>query len=129
MTYHWLFACTGLSGLLSVALGAFAAHGLAPQLGERGKALFDTAFEYQIAHTLVLLVLAYVSTQRPLRKLEQLAAGAFLIGILLFSGSLYLMALHPIPQLGIITPMGGLSFLIGWLCVLLLSIPGKRRPN
>ncbi len=108
-----LAAFFGFSG---VALGAFAAHGLKSRLSAEYLAVFQTGVHYQLIHALALLAVALLSLHLPGRMLT--AAGSlFTLGVLLFSGSLYLLALTGISQLGIITPFGGLAFLAGWVCV------------
>ncbi|AYC31118.1 DUF423 domain-containing protein [Pseudomonas cavernae] len=101
-------------GFTAVALGAFAAHGLKSQLSADYLAVFQTGVHYQMVHALALLALALLSVHLPGRALT-LAGGLFVLGILLFSGSLYLLSLSGVRGLGIITPFGGLAFLGGWL--------------
>lgn len=105
-------------GLTGVALGAFAAHGLKSQLSADYLAVFQTAVHYQLIHALALIGVALLALHAPGRLLR--ASGAlFVLGVLLFSGSLYLLTLTGIGKLGIITPIGGTAFLAGWLCLLL----------
>ncbi|MBA1265389.1 DUF423 domain-containing protein [Stutzerimonas stutzeri] len=105
-------------GLTGVALGAFAAHGLKYHLSTDYLAVFQTAVHYQLIHALALFGVALLALRAPSRLL--VAAGAlFVLGVLLFSGSLYLLTLTAIGKLGIITPVGGTAFLVGWLCLLL----------
>lgn len=108
-----LAAFYGFSG---VALGAFAAHGLKSKLTPEYLAIFQTGTHYQLIHTLALLAVALLSLHLPSRLLTT-AGWMFALGILLFSGSLYLLTLTGIGKLGIITPFGGLAFLAGWLCL------------
>ena len=103
-------------GFTGVALGAFAAHGLKNRLSADYLAIFHTGVTYQLVHTLALLGVALLATHIPGRVVTW-AGIAFVIGILLFSGSLYLLTLTRISKLGIITPLGGVAFLIGWLCL------------
>ncbi|MES2818872.1 MAG: DUF423 domain-containing protein [Pseudomonadota bacterium] len=103
-------------GFTGVALGAFAAHGLKARLSADYLAVFQTGVHYQMLHALALLALALLSVQLPGRWLT--AAGSlFVLGILLFSGSLYALTLTGVGKLGIITPFGGLAFLAGWACL------------
>ena len=111
--YLMLAAFFGFTG---VALGAFAAHGLKSRLTPEYLTIFHTGVTYQLVHTLALLGVALLATQIPGRLITW-AGASFAIGILLFSGSLYLLTLTGISKLGIITPFGGLAFLIGWLCL------------
>jgi len=112
-------------GLAGVALGAFAAHGLKASLSAEYLAIFQTAVQYQLIHALALFGVALLSQHAPGRLLQ--AAGVlFGIGIVLFSGSLYLLTLTGIGKLGIVTPLGGTAFLAGWLC---LGLAGWRLPR
>ena len=103
-------------GFTGVALGAFAAHGLKSRLSADYLAIFHTGVTYQLVHTLALLGVALLATHIP-GRIVTWAGISFVIGILLFSGSLYLLTLTGISKLGIITPLGGVAFLIGWLCL------------
>ncbi|WDG81614.1 DUF423 domain-containing protein [Pseudomonas chlororaphis] len=103
-------------GFTGVALGAFAAHGLKNRLSAEYLAIFHTGVTYQLVHALALLGVALLATQIP-GRLVTWAGASFAIGILLFSGSLYLLTLTGFSKLGIVTPFGGLAFLIGWLCL------------
>ncbi|WP_068827504.1 DUF423 domain-containing protein [Pseudomonas sp. BMS12] len=105
-----------LAGFTGVALGAFAAHGLKGQLGAQYLAVFQTGVHYQLIHALALFGVALLAERLPGRLLK-VAGNLFAVGILLFSGSLYLLALSGIGKLGMITPLGGLCFLAGWLCL------------
>ena len=103
-------------GFTGVALGAFAAHGLKNRLTPEYLAIFHTGVTYQLVHTLALLGVALLATQIPGRLITW-AGASFAIGILLFSGSLYVLTLTGVSKLGIITPFGGLAFLVGWFCL------------
>ncbi|WP_097306608.1 DUF423 domain-containing protein [Pseudomonas chlororaphis] len=100
-------------GFTGVALGAFAAHGLKNRLSAEYLAIFHTGVTYQLVHTLALLGVALLATQIP-GRLVTWAGASFAVGILLFSGSLYLLTLTGFSKLGIVTPFGGLAFLVGW---------------
>jgi uncharacterized membrane protein YgdD (TMEM256/DUF423 family) len=103
-------------GFTGVALGAFAAHGLKSRLSADYLAVFQTGVHYQLIHALALFGVAWLAFQYPGRLVN--AAGIlFAMGILLFSGSLYLLTLVGIGRLGIITPIGGAAFLAAWLCL------------
>lgn len=108
----WL-AAGAINGFLGVALGAFAAHGLKQKLEPRLFDIWEVGVRYQMYHALALLAVALLKARLG-GGLMDYAGYAFLIGILLFSGSLYALALTNIRALGAITPFGGLSFLIGW---------------
>ncbi|CRM28213.1 hypothetical protein H097_08155 [Pseudomonas sp. FH4] len=103
-------------GFTGVALGAFAAHGLKKSLSAEYLAIFHTGVTYQLVHALALFGVALLAAHLP-GRLVMWAGVSFTIGILLFSGSLYLLTTIGIGKLGIITPFGGLAFLIGWLCL------------
>ena len=109
-TFLMLAAFFGFTG---VALGAFAAHGLKNRLTPEYLAIFHTGVLYQLIHTLAIFGVAILATQIQ-GRLVSYAGIAFVLGILLFSGSLYLLTLTGVSKLGIITPIGGLCFLIGW---------------
>lgn len=101
-------------GFTAVALGAFAAHGLKGQLSAELLTVFQTGVHYQMVHALAVLAVVLLGLHAPGRALLA-AGGLFVLGILLFSGSLYLLALTGTRALGAITPFGGVSFLGGWL--------------
>lgn len=103
-------------GFTGVALGAFAAHGLKARLSAEYLAIFHTGVTYQLIHALALFGVAILSVHLP-GRLVTWAGGLFILGILLFSGSLYILTLSGIGKLGMITPLGGLAFLAGWLCL------------
>ncbi|MHC5130514.1 DUF423 domain-containing protein [Pseudomonas glycinis] len=103
-------------GFTGVALGAFAAHGLKNRLTPEYLTIFHTGITYQLVHTLALFGVALLATQIQGRLITW-AGLSFTVGIVLFSGSLYLLTMTGISKLGIITPFGGLAFLIGWVCL------------
>jgi uncharacterized membrane protein YgdD (TMEM256/DUF423 family) len=109
-TFLMLAAFFGFTG---VALGAFAAHGLKNRLTPEYLAIFHTGVLYQLIHALAIFGVAILATQIQ-GRLVSYAGIALTLGILLFSGSLYLLTLTGVSKLGIITPIGGLCFLIGW---------------
>lgn len=104
-------------GGLSVASGAFATHALKPTLSDRALEIFETAARYQMYHAIALLVVALL-LNRSESQFALLATGwAFIVGIIIFSGSLYALSLTDIKILGAITPLGGAAFIVGWLCL------------
>jgi len=115
MARLWLLL-SAFAGFTGVALGAFAAHGLKSRLTPEYLAVFQTGTHYQLIHALALFGVGLLALHMP-GRLVNLAGGAFAVGILLFSGSLYLLTLSGIGKLGMITPFGGVAFLIGWLCL------------
>lgn len=110
---HFVFL-GAVNGLLAVAFGAFAAHALKNVLSEGLLEVFRTGVDYQAMHALALLAVGILG--QPSRQLKALkvAGWSFATGILLFSGSLYLLALTDARWLGMITPLGGVAFLLGW---------------
>lgn len=110
-----LLLLAAVSGFTGVALGAFAAHGLRGRLPEGMLSVFQTGVQYQLWHTAALIGVALLLLRQPESVLFKLSGGLFALGILLFSGSLYLMALAGL-RVGMVTPMGGVCFLGAWLC-------------
>jgi len=100
---------------LAVALGAFGAHALRQRLSAADLAIFETGVRYQMYHGLALLAVALLLAQQASPWLDR-AGWAFTIGIVLFSGSLYVLVLSGQRWLGAVTPFGGVAFLAGWLC-------------
>jgi uncharacterized membrane protein YgdD (TMEM256/DUF423 family) len=103
-------------GFLGVACGAFGAHALRTRLSPDLLATFQTGVLYHLIHALALLGTAWVVSTFP-SKLAHAAGWLFVAGVVLFSGSLYLLALSGVRSLGAITPFGGLAFLAGWACL------------
>lgn len=119
----WL-VLAAINGLLGVAAGAFAAHALKERLSPEYLAIFQTGAQYQMYHALALLGIAALLRQDPRAKWVACAAWSFLVGIILFSGSLYALSISGVRALGAITPFGGVAFLIGWA---LLIVAGARH--
>ena len=113
-----------LFALLAVMAGAFGAHGLRGVIDERGLEVFQTAVTYQIYHSLALILVAILPVAGLSRRLLGIAAGFFVAGILLFSGSLYLLVLTGLRWMGPVTPVGGIGFMVGWILVVMA---GFRR--
>lgn len=116
--------CGALFALLAVMAGAFGSHGLRGVLSERGLEVFQTAVTYQIYHSLALILVGLLPVAGLSRQLAGIATGFFIAGILLFSGSLYLLVLTDIRWVGPITPAGGICFMVGWI---LVTISAFRR--
>jgi len=113
MRVRTLAAAGAIFALTGVAAGAFGAHAVKAWLSPERLGVFETATRYQVLHALALFACAWVLQSWPGRM--ALAAGAcFVIGTVLFSGSLYLLALLGEPRFGLITPLGGLGLLVGW---------------
>ncbi|MDJ0579824.1 DUF423 domain-containing protein [Crocosphaera sp.] len=115
MAKFFLLIGSILAGL-SVAGGAFATHALKNQLSDRSLEIFETGTKYQMYHALALILVALLLKSQENTPITMVSAGyAFIIGILIFSGSLYALSLTGIKWLGAIAPIGGAAFLIGWL--------------
>ncbi len=108
-----------LSGFFSVAFGAFGAHALKDVLSEKALFTYQTAVQYQMIHSLALIGLGSWVSQHSGES--QLPGWAFILGITFFSGSLYGLALTDLKFLGFITPVGGVSFLVGWIAFAFLA--------
>ena len=111
---RWALIGAGLSGLLAVALGAFGAHALT-FVAERGlQDVYDTASRYHLIHTLALAVVAVAPAAGVPRRPAAFACAAWLAGMAVFCGTLYVLAVTGIGWLGAITPVGGLALMVGW---------------
>ena len=108
--------CAGVAGFVGVALGAFGAHALKNTLAPDMLAVFETGVRYQMYHAFALVAAAWAWSRWPARVFA-LAGWLFAAGIVVFSGSLYSLALTGVRALGAVTPLGGLAFLGGWLCL------------
>jgi uncharacterized membrane protein YgdD (TMEM256/DUF423 family) len=111
---------SSLAGL-AVALGAFAAHGLKARLDAAMLANFETGACYQMYHALALLAVAWAAARWPASSWPAIAGWLFVAGVVLFSGSLYGMALTGQRWLGAVTPLGGVAFLAGWACLIVAA--------
>jgi uncharacterized membrane protein YgdD (TMEM256/DUF423 family) len=125
--HRWFLISAAFLGALSVALGAFAAHGLRQVANPDTVAIFETGVRYQFYHVFALLSVGILYEKFPGRLL-QWTGNCFQLGILLFSGSLYLMTalkiedVRWVEKIGFITPIGGLFFIIGWMLMLIAFI-------
>ncbi|WP_114088112.1 DUF423 domain-containing protein [Thalassospira profundimaris] len=113
----------GLSGMSAVALGAFAAHGMAGEEMAYARDLVEKGAHYQLVHAVAIVVVAVFALLRPNMRLLAYANVAFLLGSLLFCGSLYAIAFSGVRAFGMVAPVGGISFMAGWL---MLAIAGFR---
>lgn len=121
-----IFVALGaISGFISVAAGAFGAHALKARLPADLLAIFETGARYQMYHALALVLIGLLGLSRPSGLLDG-AGYAMLAGTVLFSGSLYVLALTDTRWLGAITPLGGVAFLLGWA---LCAIGALRGPS
>ena len=110
---RFFFLAGAIAAFIAVALGAFGAHSLRTKLSPEMLNIFEVGVRYQMYHALGLIAVAWAITRWPEANLN--AAGwAFIVGIVIFSGSLYLLSITDTRWLGAITPIGGLAFLIGW---------------
>lgn len=118
-----LFLALGAGfGLLGVILGAFATHSLRARLSSDMLAIFRTGVEYQFYHVFALLVVGVLALMWPQRALLGWSGALFCVGIVVFSGSLYLLSTTGTRWLGAITPFGGVSFIVGWLLLLIAVV-------
>ena len=126
MNAKQILQLAGISGTLAVGLGAFGAHSLEALLIQNGRLeTFQTAVNYHFYHTLALLGIGVLAIVKPDWKGISFAAWSMVLGILIFSGSLYILSLTGITWLGAITPLGGLAFILGWSSLVYLSFKNK----
>ncbi|MEK4523286.1 MULTISPECIES: DUF423 domain-containing protein [unclassified Psychrobacillus] len=113
-----------INGFLSVALGAFGAHLLEGRVADKYLATWETAVQYQMFHALALVAIGILMSSKLLGPVSQLNVAGYLIlaGIVIFSGSLYVLSLTGISILGAITPIGGVAFLIGWVMLIVAAV-------
>ena len=114
-------AIASMFGGISVVLGAFASHALKDRLSANSLAIWSTGTKYQMYHALALMLVAILVSRFPDSTLLTVAGYAFIIGTFIFSGSLYALTLTGIKWLGAITPIGGMAFIVGWLCLALAT--------
>ena len=126
MNNRHFFALGALLAALTVAAGAFGAHALKTTLSLDQMAVFETATRYQGMHALGLMAVAWAMDRWP-GRLSTAAGWLLLAGIGLFCGSLYAISLFGLRGLGLLTPLGGLAFIAGWLC--LAAAASKKPPN
>jgi uncharacterized membrane protein YgdD (TMEM256/DUF423 family) len=120
-----LLSIAACSAMLSVILGAFAAHGLKTKLSETLLNTFQTGVQYQMYHSLAIMLLIILYRQMP-QSLLLYSAGFMIAGIVLFSGSLYMLAITQIKWFGPITPLGGVCFIIGWALLIAAALKGAN---
>ncbi|NJK50215.1 DUF423 domain-containing protein [Candidatus Gracilibacteria bacterium] len=128
MTKIFLSIAAILAGL-SVGAGAFASHALKAKLSDRAIEIFETGAKYQMYHALALILVALLLSRTENTSISLSVAGySFILGIALFSGSLYALSLSGIKWLGAITPLGGVAFLIGWGAIAIAAFNLKSMP-
>jgi uncharacterized membrane protein YgdD (TMEM256/DUF423 family) len=110
------FVLGALSAFIGVAAGAFGAHGLKSRISAEMLSIFEVGVRYQMYHAFALIAAAWVQSKWP-SSLVKSGGCLFVIGTILFSGSLYLLSISGMRWLGAITPLGGLAFLAGWVCL------------
>lgn len=125
-TSRSILAVAGLLGALAVVFGAFGAHALRNVLDDKAIATWQTGVDYQFRHVLALLAVGLLARIRPTRA-AKVAAGAFVLGIVLFSGSLYVLAFGAPRFVGMITPLGGLAFIAGWIALAWAALKGSAE--
>lgn len=112
----------GILGALAVGVGAFGAHGLQPLLETHSRVeTFETAVKYHFYHAIAILAIAIWLNIQPERKYLKRIIWSFFLGIVIFSGSLYILSLTGIVWLGAITPIGGVAFIYGWLSLIWIA--------
>jgi uncharacterized membrane protein YgdD (TMEM256/DUF423 family) len=109
--------CAAAAGFLGVGLGAFAGHGLKARLAPEMLAVFETGVRYQMYHAFAIFAAAWAFARWRGRAFA-VAGWLFIAGIAVFSGSLYVLALSGVRGLGMLTPLGGVAFLAGWVCLI-----------
>ena len=119
-----LITIAAINGLLAVGLGAFMSHSLEETISTELLTVFQTGVSYHMYHSLALLAVGVLSHISPRARLLKFSAYSFLLGIIFFSGSLYLLALTELPMIGMITPIGGIFLIFGWIA---LCIFGTRK--
>jgi uncharacterized membrane protein YgdD (TMEM256/DUF423 family) len=122
-------ALGALFAFLAVALGAFGAHSLRDRLSVDRMAVYQTGAQYQMYHALALLLIGVLAATGSHQRLHRVAGWLFVTGILVFSGSLYGLALSGVKVLGAITPIGGACFLAGWVCLIVAAVRLPSGPS
>ena len=124
---RWVLVAGAGFAMLAVMIGAFAAHGLKQVLDAYSLGLIETAVRYQMYHAIALLIVSVISAVPLISpRWLKLAAITFTLGIVLFSGSLYVLALSGIKWLGAVTPLGGIAFILGWLALIIAAL---KKPD
>ncbi len=123
---RFFLQCAALSGMAAVILGAFGAHALKEQLSPALMQAYQTGVYYQFFHTFALVAVGLLMERRGLVRLLKWSGACFALGILLFSGSLYLLALSGIRVFGMVTPFGGLLFIMAWFFMWLAMVKHRE---
>ncbi len=122
---HPLISIAAVNGLIAVLLGAFTTHTLKESITEELLRTFQTGVTYHMYHSLAMLAVSMLSLHFPHVRVLKFSAYSFLLGIILFSGSLYFLALTEVRGIGIITPIGGIFFILGWIALCIFG----AKPN
>jgi uncharacterized membrane protein YgdD (TMEM256/DUF423 family) len=119
-----------IGGFLGVALGAFGAHALRDRITPDLLAVYQTGVQYHLVHALALLFVGLLADRLPTAaaRMARVSGTLFAVGVLLFSGSLYALALTGVRKLGIVTPFGGVCFLTGWALLVVAVSMRQREP-
>ena len=118
-----LFLIIGaINAMLAVALGAFGAHGLEGKISEKYLELWKTGVQYQMFHAMGLFVIAFLLSKFPQSSLLTASGWIMFAGIVLFSGSLYVLSTSGIKVLGAITPLGGVAFIVAWILIVVAAV-------
>ena len=112
-----------LAGFIGVAFGAFGAHALRGRLSPEMLAVFETGVRYHVVHALAVIAAAWAAHAAPQAAGPRWAGAMFALGVLLFSGSLYLLVLTGVTTWGAVTPLGGLAFIAGWIALATTRLP------
>ena len=116
-----LISVASVNGLLAVLLGAFMTHSLKESITEELLGTFQTGVAYHMYHSLALLAVSLLNLHFPHSRLLKLSAYSFVLGIILFSGSLYFLTLTEVRGIGVITPIGGIFLILGWIALCLFG--------
>ena len=127
--FHPLISIASVNGLLAVLLGAFMTHSLKESITEELLSTFQTGVTYHMYHSLALLAVSLLNLHFPHSRLLKLSAYSFLLGIILFSGSLYFLTLTELRGIGVITPIGGVFLILGWIALCLFGAKTDYRTN
>ncbi|MDR7245341.1 DUF423 domain-containing protein [Priestia megaterium] len=118
-----LFLIIGaINAMLAVALGAFGAHGLEGKISEKYLEVWKTGVQYQMFHAMGLFVIAFLLSKFPQSSLLTASGWIMFAGIVLFSGSLYVLSTSGIKVLGAITPLGGVAFIVAWIFIVVAAV-------
>jgi uncharacterized membrane protein YgdD (TMEM256/DUF423 family) len=126
LTVPQLFILLGsINAFLGIALGAFGAHGLKERISAEMLVVYQTGVQYHIIHSVGIILVGLMAKCFEHNRVTAWAGGQFLAGILIFSGSLYALSLTGIRQWGMVTPVGGLLFLSGWITLAVSAVRGR----